>query len=227
MTLSKEQIRELNTYFCKYGIKWYDIRLELIDHFANILEVQLKKDPNLDFKEAIITIHKSFGSSGFKKLLANKTKALKKQFYKSAFKYFIGFFKLPRIILTTLAYWGLIQLYRIFDIKNIGFYFLLILVSFIFFKIIYHFLKSEIPNGKSFLILRYGILYLHKIQSFIIATSVIMVLNQNIDKNNIYYIYSIVGFYLLVTLFLISCKYVFHHLKQEIKQQFPNLKLAQ
>jgi len=228
MTLSKGQIQDLDAYFCSCGIEWYDVRLELIDHFANILESQLEKQPNLNFKEAIITIHKSFGTTGFKQLLESKTKIVEKQFYKSAFKYFIGFFKLPRIILTITTYWTLIKLSGFIDIKKMLFYVFLLLVLYVLAKIIYRFIKSRNFKNESFLKLNQGIQYLFMIYNVLIfINSASLGLKSGINENSISFTYSIIGLYVILILFLISCEYVYYHLKQDIKKQFPNLKLAQ
>ncbi len=226
MSLTQAQIQELDSYFRNCGIEWYDVRLELIDHFANILEIQLEKEPHLDFKEAIVTIHKNFGVNGFKELLKTKTKAVEKQFYKSAFKYFIGFFKLPRIILTSLTFWALVKLLSNIENKENFFVTLSGVALFIAALLTYRLLKLSIKRGDKFLVLNQGRHYLHIIQSFyIILNSITTFRHHNFSNNFANYID--LGLYVVLTLFLISCEYVYYHLKQDINNQFPNLKLAQ
>jgi len=228
MPLTKAQIQQIDTYIKNCGVQWYDVRMELIDHFALAVEENLEENQDLEFKQALNKVHKSFGVNGFKNLLATKTKVVEKQFYKSAFKYFVGFFKIPRIILTVSAYWGLVKLSEFFDIKKMLFYVFLSLVLYVLAKIIYRFIKSRNFKNESFLKLNQGIRYLHMIYTFLILiNSFSLGLKSDINENSIYLIYSITGLYVLLTLFLISCEYVYYHLKQDIKNQFPNLKLAQ
>lgn len=228
MQLSPDQIQSLDTYFRNCGIEWYDVRLELIDHFANILETQLEKEPHLDFKEAIVAIHKSFGINGFKNLLATKTKVVEKQFYKSAFKYFISFFKLPRIILTGLIYYGLTKFQLLFEDRSTIYLFLFCLVIYTMVNMISRSIKLKNGIGEKFLTLNQGLNYLQIIQGFyIMLNSISTSFRSEESYNNMFHNNLLIGVYVLLTLFLISCEYVYHHLKRDIKNQFPNLKLAQ
>ncbi len=47
MKLTKEQIQEIESYLIACGVKWYDVRIELVDHFANTLEEKLEENPAL------------------------------------------------------------------------------------------------------------------------------------------------------------------------------------
>ena len=71
MKLTKEQIQQIDDYIFSCGIKWVDVRAELVDHFATSLENKLDETTKLDFKQMIVNEHKSFSDVGFKKLLEN------------------------------------------------------------------------------------------------------------------------------------------------------------
>ena len=56
MELTKEQLLQIDNYIFVCGIEYYDVRTEIVDHFANILEQKLDENPSLNFKKEIQTI---------------------------------------------------------------------------------------------------------------------------------------------------------------------------
>ncbi len=227
MQLNQDQIAQIENYLSTC-VEWYDVRIELVDHFALVIEKKLTANPNLDIKQAIIDTHKSFGQTGFKELIKTKTKAVEKQFYITAFKYFLGFFKIPRIILTVLIFYGLTKLQLTFEDKTIIYYFFFCLVIYTMVNMVLRSIKLKKAKGEKFLTLNQGVIYLQTIQGFyIILNSIATSFRSEASFNNTYYNNFLIGVYVLLTLFLISCEYVFYHLKQDVKQRFPNLKLAQ
>ena len=45
MELNKEQIQQIESYLQSCGVNWFDVRIELVDHFANNLENKLEINP--------------------------------------------------------------------------------------------------------------------------------------------------------------------------------------
>ncbi|MFK5889119.1 MAG: hypothetical protein QM486_00130 [Flavobacteriaceae bacterium] len=225
MQLTKDQIQQIETYLSSC-VEWYDVRMELIDHFAMAVSAELKENPIQSFKQALNQVHKNFGTNGFKDLLATKTKVVEKQFYKSAFKYFAGFFKLPRIILTGFSFWALVILLSNIENKENFFLTLSAIALFIAALLLYRSLKLSIKKGEKILVLNQARSYLHIIQSlYIILNSFTTFRHHNFSNDFANYLD--LALYVLLTLFLISCEYVYYRLKKDIKNQFPNLKLAQ
>ncbi|WP_299666968.1 hypothetical protein [uncultured Polaribacter sp.] len=116
--LTKEQLLQIDNYMYVCGIQYYDVRTEIVDHFANILEQKLAKNPDLNFKREIENIHRNFSDRGFSKLLKEKTKSVQKKFYKASFKHFITFFKLPKIKISVGLFYGLYVLMNWFVVKD-------------------------------------------------------------------------------------------------------------
>ena len=104
MELTKEQLLQLHNYIYVSGIKYYDVRTELVDHFANILEQRLDENPDLNFKREIEVIHKNFSDKGFNKLLKQKTKSVTITFFKQSLYNLLSFFKIPKILITALLF---------------------------------------------------------------------------------------------------------------------------
>lgn len=92
MELTKAQIQEIDVYISACGIHYYDVKAEIVDHFATILEAKLAKNPLLDFKKEMVNIHIHFSENGFSEFVNEKTKAVKKRFYKESFWHFLSFF---------------------------------------------------------------------------------------------------------------------------------------
>ena len=78
------------------------MQVELVDHLASTIESKVEDKPGLSFEEAHNLSDYEFGTFGFSKIKEEKKKALKKQYLNIIFQYFLGFFKLPKIILTLL-----------------------------------------------------------------------------------------------------------------------------
>ena len=100
MKLTQEQIQELYAFTRKHFVEHYDLQTELVDHLANGIEQQILENSNLSFQEALNNEFKSFGVFGFQDVITEKQRALSKHYWKIIFKFYKGFFKLPKIILT-------------------------------------------------------------------------------------------------------------------------------
>jgi len=73
--LTKEQIDSLFD-FCKIkGVRYYDVRVELVDHLANGIEKELAEHPDWSFEQALDVVFVSFGHEKFAPLLQEKRKA--------------------------------------------------------------------------------------------------------------------------------------------------------
>lgn len=100
MKLTENQIQQLYKFTQKHYVDWYDVQTELVDHLANGIETHLEQNPNGTFESALNSEFKKFGIMGFNDVIEEKTKALNKRYRKLVFKYFIEFFKLPKIVFT-------------------------------------------------------------------------------------------------------------------------------
>lgn len=94
MKLSKEQITKIDTYLEENGVKYWDVRLEMIDHLASKLEKQkgIVLSKNLLIKE--------FGSSiSLEKTIEIKRKSINKKYRKLFSQEVLIFFKSTKNIL--------------------------------------------------------------------------------------------------------------------------------
>tara|TARA_B100000795_G_scaffold64872_1_gene43942 strand:+ start:857 stop:1528 length:672 start_codon:yes stop_codon:yes gene_type:complete len=221
MDLSKEQLLQIDNYIFVCGIQFYDVRTEVVDHFANILEQKLEENPALNFKHEIINIHKNFSDNGFKKLLEEKTKWVTKKFYKQSFKHFITFFKLPKIILSAATFYGLFLIMNEFGNKENFFNILQGVALLLSFRLLFN-VNMRNTKKEQFLSINmthsfFNVFYL-LVMLFRFHDSQIL-LNLLGEFYQIFYI----GAYVLLFLFYWSGEYVYRQNKIEVQRQYPNI----
>ncbi|MHA7059273.1 hypothetical protein ACWGOQ_0018750 [Aquimarina sp. M1] len=104
--LTKEQIKFIEEYLIRHNVKYWDVRINLLDHI--ICEVQQKIGEGVSFEAAMEQVHKSFGnkvffyawdigvnksgksihedSRGYKKLLIEKRKHITNEIRRTTFE---------------------------------------------------------------------------------------------------------------------------------------------
>ena len=102
MELTKEQIHYIDNRLVKYGIEYWDIRIEMLDHVVS--DVEKKLEEGEDFKKAV---HRSFVTLGWKGTFSHVNKLGWKntnKFYRRIyFKGFVDFFKSLKNVLLFLC----------------------------------------------------------------------------------------------------------------------------
>ncbi|WP_088324238.1 hypothetical protein [Polaribacter tangerinus] len=222
MQLTKEQLLQIDNYIYVSGIKYYDVRAEIVDHFANILENKLDENPTLDFKSEIRHIHKNFSKNGFSKLLKEKTNNVQKQFFKMSLKHFWQFFKLPKIIISGALFYVLYLIMNWFSSSE-DFFGLIIYLYVIF--VIALLIRLLINRQTNTLFLKINMnnslfQFVNLSASFFAQSTTFR--NQesyaNATHNNIHLV-------ILVLLILCywSCAIVYQKNKKEVQKQYPNI----
>ena len=98
MMLTEEQIQSLFTFCEKHFVKYYDVQVELVDHLANAIEIEMRADPLLTFEKAVEKIYRSFGYGGFQPLVNEKEKMAEKQIKILFWKLFKSHFGWPKVL---------------------------------------------------------------------------------------------------------------------------------
>ncbi len=114
--LTKEQIQYIENYLIKNDVKFWDVRVELLDHIATAVEEKMKQD-NKSFLKALSEVHRGFGNqlmprydgdyylekslyqanNGFKKFIRNKQKEFGRKYNKEFRKSFKQQFSSSRV----------------------------------------------------------------------------------------------------------------------------------
>lgn len=76
MKLTKEEIQHIDDYLQRSGITFWDIRIELLDHFIEAIEAKMTADSSLDFDEALLEVTVAFGNPVQERHLVNKDKSV-------------------------------------------------------------------------------------------------------------------------------------------------------
>lgn len=152
--LTREQIKSLFTFCENHFVKYYDVQVELVDHLANAVELEMQKDPKISFEKALEKVHKNFGIMGFAPLVAQKIKIAEKQSRSLFWKLFKAQFKWPKIILFFLITAVLFTIFSI-HLIFIKWAFLVIIIVGCYFEVYQTLhLRVVISNtGKKFLLL--------------------------------------------------------------------------
>ena len=98
--LTSSQIQQIFDFTAQKYIKYYDVKLELVDHIANRIEEMQAEDPKLSFDSALQRVYKSFGIYGFTKVQEQKMIELQRYWRMRFWSYIKSYFKLPKVILT-------------------------------------------------------------------------------------------------------------------------------
>lgn len=103
MKLTSKHIDQLYKFTRAHYVEWYDLQTELVDHLANDIEHIWKEEPNLTFNQTKNKAFKKFGVFGFGDVIADKTNAVNKHYWKVFWNIFKNYFKPPKILLVLLT----------------------------------------------------------------------------------------------------------------------------
>ena len=112
--LTAEQIGYVSTYIQSFDIKWFELQVELTDHFVSIMEEIWIQDPELTFHQVKQIAEQRFGRSYFKEVEKERKMILQKEYNRQMRKTVTDFLKFPKIIGSIL--FGIL-------LHNISFYF--------------------------------------------------------------------------------------------------------
>lgn len=149
--LTAEQIGTVSNYIQSFKIKWYELQVELTDHFVSIMEEIWNEDPELTFHQVKYRAEQRFGRNYFKEVEKERKMILQEEYNRQMRKTVADFLKFPKIIgsillgilIYTVSFYfenphkyiaGLFSLLFLFGIPNL-----------------YIWLKNRKINGKRFL----------------------------------------------------------------------------
>lgn len=223
MKLSKEQIQQIENYIDACGVKWYDVRVELVDHFATSLEEKLDENPNLDVQQAIVNERKNFSDYGFKNLLNTKTKAVEKKFYKHLFKYMQSFFKFPKIIFSISVFYILALVMKFTSNKEYFFMGLSFVAWAIAIVALVRVSNGQKNKSLQFLILDKTVVFFQLFNFLIIVFTNITSLRSEDSFNFSIYNYIHLGVFVFLMLFYWCAEHVFFMNKKYVKTNYPKI----
>ncbi|GAB3020759.1 hypothetical protein GCM10027051_27610 [Niabella terrae] len=118
--LTKEQIQSLDQFCQKKGVRYYDLKMEMVDHLAAGIEERVAANSNVGFNTALQQVYASFGIAGFSKLVQQREEAARKACRKKEFRLFLDFFTFPKVAISLLLFFLLMAPVSIFKIQDAG-----------------------------------------------------------------------------------------------------------
>ncbi|BAV08772.1 hypothetical protein SAMN05421788_101228 [Filimonas lacunae] len=99
--LTEEQIKRLEVYCHKKGIRYYDLQTELVDHMATAIETECEQHPEETFDVVANRIAPVFAAE-WPKLVKETRRQLVKEYLRLTVQSFLEYFTWPKISLTVL-----------------------------------------------------------------------------------------------------------------------------
>lgn len=113
--LTEEEIDYLFTFVEQRDVKYYDVQMELVDHFATAIEQKWEIEPLLSFEEALWKEYRQFDRNDFPQIILEKEETLRKKYRKIEHRYIIEFFTLPKIVATSLVTFLIYQIFQLVE----------------------------------------------------------------------------------------------------------------
>jgi hypothetical protein len=112
--LTAEEIEFLFTFVEQRDVKYYDVQMELVDHFASAIEQRWEIEPVLSFDEALRKEYRQFDRYDFSQIIEEKEETLRKKYRKIEHQYIADFFSWPKIVATSLVTLLIYQIFSLF-----------------------------------------------------------------------------------------------------------------
>jgi hypothetical protein len=103
MKLTNQQIANVNSDIQSFEIKWYELEVELTDHFISIIEDVWDKNQDLTFYQAKELAHQRFGKKEYKAIEKQRINILQKEYNRTQRKELTEYLKFPKIVMLILA----------------------------------------------------------------------------------------------------------------------------
>ena len=118
--LTEEQVAQLFVFTTKHYVEYYDVQVELVDHLASSIEIEMEKNLELDFDAALNNVFNSFGIFGFADVVESSAKSVWKHQRKLWKQTFIKQFKWPNLLRSMFIWIILFISLSIFPVKIVA-----------------------------------------------------------------------------------------------------------
>ena len=129
VTLNDEQIAHLFKFVQAKRVRYKDVQVEIVDHLASGIEDMMTDDAQLTFLEGLNEIYSKFPITGFAVMVGERTDAMMKYWRRQYAKILIGYFKLPKIILTIGFFYAFFQLFSRVEVRAVLIFGILAIVT--------------------------------------------------------------------------------------------------
>ena len=154
-TITPQETEELFKVCKNYGVYFYDVQIELVDHLASFIEEQWVKNPELNFQSTMKNAVSIFGKSNFTEFALQKEKEVNRKYNRLLWNYLVEFYRWPKILITIAFSLGLFILFEIFnqtEIMTLAYSGLVLFSYVIYLLLIFPKYKIAGRYGKTFLL---------------------------------------------------------------------------
>ena len=101
--LTTEELKYIEAFCKKKDIVYVDLRIELVDHLAELVLAYQEKHANSSFRDAFHGVYKTFGIFGFMDIAKQHQKQMEKRYWREIWNYTKTWITPPRVFLTLSA----------------------------------------------------------------------------------------------------------------------------
>jgi hypothetical protein len=231
--INLEETEKLFTFCRRHFVYHYDLQVELVDHLGSSIEEQWSENPEIPFNTALLNTFRKFGITGFSKIKEQKQKELARKYNRLLWKYFLEFYRWPKIMMTLAGTMVLFTLLRI--VENIAWvivpYFALLVVAtlYYFYFIAQKKFKIQTVPDKKFMLLE----QVNQIQMTVVLFSQMPLAAYNISRYLNVHSVTQTWALLLISFVLVCLNIILHgqfffipeKIKEHFQEQFPEFAL--
>ena len=146
------QIEALFKFMRSKYVRYYDVQIELVDHFASAIEAMWEENPTMTFEQGVDKVYAEFPITGFNNLMNEKIQAIQNRIKKHTWKEVKAYLTIPKIALTLLLCAIFNIIYSIIPYPYWFAYGIILSITFLSFFILKRNIKKE-QNKTKFLVL--------------------------------------------------------------------------
>ncbi|QES88245.1 hypothetical protein E0W69_006030 [Rhizosphaericola mali] len=105
---------KIENYCEQQGVIFYDVKLEIVDHIATLIEQQLNENQRLSFDSIFYSTNTDFDKKAITKIIKEKECAIAAKNKRVQLSYLKSFFSFPKVIMTIVYF-----IFTLFMIKNL------------------------------------------------------------------------------------------------------------
>lgn len=113
--LTDHGIQLLDEFLAKHSF-YYDIRIEITDHYASALEQLINENKTIEFDHALRQVHKSLGGDkALRKIVKSKEKSIRKYWNHRVRQFMLGYLTWPKMLLACLLFTFFFLTFTLFE----------------------------------------------------------------------------------------------------------------
>lgn len=99
-TISETELAVLFDFMRRKRVRYYDLQVELVDHFASAIEDLWAQNPDLSLEKAIHQVYSQFPVTGFSSLIDTRAQAIQREAWRWVFGAWLDYFRWPKLLLS-------------------------------------------------------------------------------------------------------------------------------